>query len=689
MRRLPLRAIILGALFCVVFAYLAAVGSNRLGRIGLNIAVTQISSLSILFSLALVVLLNPLLRLVRLHPMDRREIFIVFIMTTVPAGIPLFGYVSQVVPMIGGFNHPEWNTPQSQWDEKVKPIVDNRLFVHDEPDTEGDEDEVKPVERYVSGMRAVGGQSFPVFVKRDGEEFDSWFDRIAACVRGGPDRPALWGDIPWSAWAVPLLYWAAIGVVCWILLYCLNELLFKQWYEHEKLVFPIAEMSAILLGAEDEGGGRPAPHIFRNPVFWLGFAIAFGFLFYNGMVTARWIVGPNVINLEGQTIALLLRESPFKAALGGPARLQFEIFFLVVGLAFLLPAEISFSAWFFFVILKVQLLLAVWLGYGVDGGSFPSGWFQESSFMTAQGGGAMWCFGLVCLWKVRRQLVAWLYRLARPKGTETFPEEEVKRLTVPSLLFFLMTVLVFAFLRHGNVGWGMAAVVYLGILFMTVAMVRLVTESGIIAFQLHFSPMHVMKMFGLLRFKTLFAVKGIGTVILFLSGMFSDVKAYIAPTMMNAKYLAAKNRISGRLFVFAVALSIAIVTTAATVVVLSLVYDQGVGSMNNWFFERWPQRVYKSITNIQNNVGDWKEANETIVSWTFVGAGVCGLLVYLRQSMFWVPHPIGLVMFVNPLMRSYWFSIFIAWLCKRAAVKYCNPSQYKYVRGLFWRRATC
>ena len=88
MRRIPLRALAIGAFFAVAFAYVAVVAAARQG---LFLPAAQISCISILFCLLLVVVINPLLRLCRLRILNRQEIFLIFIMATVPAGLPVFG----------------------------------------------------------------------------------------------------------------------------------------------------------------------------------------------------------------------------------------------------------------------------------------------------------------------------------------------------------------------------------------------------------------------------------------------------------------------------------------------------------------------------------------------------------------------------------------------------------------------
>src|SRR5437773_12292320 len=65
------------------------------------------------------------------------------------------------------------------------------------------------------------------------------------------------------------------------------------------------------------------------------------------------------------------------------------------GLAFLLPTQLGFSCWFFFLLSRVQLVGAAMMGY-TEWGKFP--------YIQQQGVGA--CFGLflIIVWSARHHL---------------------------------------------------------------------------------------------------------------------------------------------------------------------------------------------------------------------------------------------------------------------------------------------
>ncbi|MHC4885853.1 MAG: DUF6785 family protein, partial [Planctomycetota bacterium] len=156
--RFPWRALLTGSLFVVFVAYASIVACNRMS---LYFPSTQFSSLSFLFAIILVLAVNPVLRLLRLRPFSLRETMLVLIMTLVSAGIPVFGYICEVIPMAAGLHNPAWNTPQSEWEDKVVPALDPQFFVgtslfnvHDVEDWSGLCDELaKGAEEATSPLR--------------------------------------------------------------------------------------------------------------------------------------------------------------------------------------------------------------------------------------------------------------------------------------------------------------------------------------------------------------------------------------------------------------------------------------------------------------------------------------------------------------------------------------------------------
>ena len=124
---ISLRALGVGTLFAIFFAILTVYFNNRL-----SVAVTanQIAVLPYLLMLFMVLILNPLCRLIRVaRCFSLVEIMIVFVMGTVSSGVSTFGLTEQLVPIVGSLFNQEWNTSQSEWNRYVVPFVNDRYFV--------------------------------------------------------------------------------------------------------------------------------------------------------------------------------------------------------------------------------------------------------------------------------------------------------------------------------------------------------------------------------------------------------------------------------------------------------------------------------------------------------------------------------------------------------------------------------
>jgi len=178
----------------------------------------------------------------------------------------------------------------------------------------------------------------------------------------GQDHIGL-SDIPWRAWTGPLAFWLPLVFVFWIALVGLALVVHRQWSQHERLPYPIATFAGTLLPREGE---QP---VFRNNVFWLGLGVVCGIHLINHIQS--WVPGSVSIprHFDFGALGSIL---PSIARGGGWKLLHPTIYFAVVGLAFLLPRDLSFSMGIGPVLFCY--LAGVLGGYGIamDGGA----WFE-------------------------------------------------------------------------------------------------------------------------------------------------------------------------------------------------------------------------------------------------------------------------------------------------------------------------
>jgi hypothetical protein len=108
-----------------------------------------------------------------------------------------------------------------------------------------------------------------------------------------------------------------------------------------------------------------------------------------------------------------------------------------------------------------------------------------------------------------------------------------------------------------------------------------------------------------------------------------------------------------------------------------------LNAQKTWFFHSLPVAVAREITTkIQQPVG-----LETIMPrWMFtgIGAGVMGLLIFMRYRFLWFPvHYLGFPINDTWIMANAWFSIFLGWLVKLIVLRWGGHRLYINLRPLF------
>jgi flagellar biosynthesis chaperone FliJ len=482
-------------------------------------------------------------------------------------------------------------------------------------------------------------------------------------------RRYFFGDIPWGDWIRPICHWGLLILLTYVVLQAFNVLIFRQWAYNEKLIFPLAELPELLAGRGEEGSWVPS--VFRNGLFWVGFAISAGVMGWNVLCASGAMPGLKPLDLNNSW-------TPYVAnsALRGLVGTRSMVFFTMIGVAFLIPKKVSFSLWFFHVLFLIQLLLLVAFGRGQNINSFPSEWWYTLNFRTAEGGGALLVFASLVLWKCRR----FIFCSLRPRSVADIPEAERRELLICSVLFLAGSLGIILILCGSlGVNWFYALFGYGVIVVITIGLVRAVAEGGILGFQAWVSPFHFIR--HLIGYnKTISTPSLFAPLMAYYAILFQDIKTFIAPAMANGLKIRDDLGMSRKRYHFAVALGILVACVVAIGTAVMMCYASGADAMHNWFYNQFPRDLFDRIANISRVPPTATPEGRFYLGF---GAILMAALLYFRQSLFWLPHPIGLIMLVNPLMNAYWFSILIGWLAKSLVTKYGNKDTYTKVRGAF------
>ncbi len=506
---------------------------------------------------------------------------------------------------------------------------------------------------------------------------------LAACIAAFNSFDAdlsryLIGDVPWRHWLRPLFNWAVLILLSYLVLMTLNVLIFRQWAHNEKLIYPLAELPKALVGADSDPNDQTwVPTAYTRGLFWAGVAIAVVFLGWNLLVQHKVLTGVGQIEiLTGRGVMWRnYVQGTFLSALA--AKFKFHIFFTLVALSFLIPANISGSLTFFEIFFYLQLIVLVALGYGTNYDSFKQSWMLQVNFRTAQGGGALLIFASVIIWKCRH----YLFCSVQPKLLSGLEAAEQKELRINSVLFIGGSLGLIAILTWGlGVNLFYSIALYLIVLITSIGLVRAVAEGGILGFQCWFGPGHIGRLIGMDKAWT--APKFFAPVLIYYSVLFLDIKTFIAPAMANA--IKIRDDLKMRRLRFHIAIWSGIILAAAIAVIMHIVlaYSRGADNMSGWFYTSFPRSAL-----FNNTIRTIAKTNPVDTSggmaWLIAGMLLMGLLLYFRRHVFWLPHPIGLIMFVNPIMHTYFLSIFLGWLFKTLVSKYGDKDSYNKIRYLF------
>jgi hypothetical protein len=199
---------------------------------------------------------------------------------------------------------------------------------------------------------------------------------------------------PWSLWYGPMAVWMSFMVALFGCELSFILLFREQWIRYERLSFPMAQLPLEMVEAGDRGPSGPA-RVVRSLGFWIGLGVGFGMTFLDHLTWyVPWLPAPPMY-LEAMEPT---KVGPL-AALG---QINIIIWPDFTAIAYLIPKDISFSCWVFWLV-RVGLTAA---GIAAGGTPQPAEPWGSSEFPAPpfQGVGALLVLGIWGVWLARPHL---------------------------------------------------------------------------------------------------------------------------------------------------------------------------------------------------------------------------------------------------------------------------------------------
>lgn len=464
-------------------------------------------------------------------------------------------------------------------------------------------------------------------------------------------------DVSFGAWIVPLFMWLCISLLFVFAFVCLATLFMKRWGEVEHLTYPLVAPIIELTQTEDE---EKKPLIWKNKLAWAG-AILPGVV---QIVNLLHRYAPNLPYIALRLdLGALFRYGTFKALAEWP-HMVLDFNPLAVGVTYLIPLDVSFSVWFFYLIQRLAAVYTDVLGFagGRDAGT---AFADKHSFGAALG------IAVTLIWLARHDLKQIVGRAMRP-ATDSEAAEDLPMSYRVAVFGGGLSIIVLLFVFQFLLGVNMlvAAMFILFFLALGLSFARVRAEAGVpMSYSFLGNPKNSMvELFGT-------DVLGRGNM----AGLGFFHWEYI-PSVMIWSLEGFKMADEVKLRKASIT-KIIIFTFIFTVIVgslfaLPIFYRYGATTMDM-------HRYLITQNNFKSMLGEERSAS---AAWGIgSGAIIVVLLSICRARFLWWPfHPLGYVMGWNiPITYEYWGPFFIAWLIKLVLLRYGGSSLLAKARPFF------
>ena len=462
----------------------------------------------------------------------------------------------------------------------------------------------------------------------------------------------------WLLWLKPCLWWLSFITALVFVMMCINTLIRKQWTDRERLTFPLVHLPVAMT--------EPKGEIWRSKLFWIGFGIAFGIDLWNGF-SAYYPALPQInVGFQNHDLGLGLIDKPWSAI----GWLPYTFYPMVIGIGYLLPTDLSFSCWFFYLFWKVEKIVATMAGWETIPG------FPYESFQVF---GGFLAIILTMAWTSRSYLKqVWLRTLGRPSELDDSDEPMSYRAAVLGALVGFAYLAIF--MKAIGMSPLLAVAVFVIYFVLAIGIGRIRAECGPPIHDLHFTGPDALLTTGV---GTGHMTNGDLVGMSYLWWFNRAYRAHPMPIVTESLKMADTARASQRKFFWGIMLAVVVGVIATFWCYLHVGYKLGFSSgvsQGGVYASGQTRRLsewwMRSSDALQP---DWGSNLGMLVGFVF-----CTFLSYMRLHIVnWPFHPIGYVISASYQINLVWVPLLISWAIKVCLLKFGGLKLYKTAVPLF------
>jgi hypothetical protein len=491
---------------------------------------------------------------------------------------------------------------------------------------------------------------------------------------------------PLLAWVKPAITWGIFLFALYGALLCIVAIVRRQWFENERLAFPLAQIHLALI--EQPATGKAFNHVLRTKSFWVGSGAIFLLHGWNAMALYFPKYFPQ-IPVYYTVLQQIMSNPPWSYCT--PDFKSAAVFFTAVGVTYFLSNSIAFSLWFFFIAMQGWRMI---IGTGTgDPNNYGAAGYVDQHF------GGIAAFVISILWVGRKHWRLVLQQAFRGHK----PGEPQGRYLSYRFAFWTMigclSVMILWLWIAGCTPGGAVVIVLLLVMLMVV-ITRIIAESGLIHGQLQVPlnyPWMVAAEYG---FPMISPVKTFYFASL-LQSVHLDYREVVPVYASHGMRIIDQAAFAGQdsdedsatvqktgrkvMLTLMLALLVGYVVSFTSTLLVEYRYAWTLDSPGHLPNDHGVQTVPAAMADatVQYSKSNYHPNHSAAGNFGFGFILVSALAVCRLRFAWWPLHPIGFLMVYTYPTNKLWLSIFIGWLAKNLILKFGGPRMYTNAKPFF------